>query len=200
MLRDVALLAVIAATATFAQNNGTKQGPDSFDIEPPLLFPNRPDASLPEAKSSEAKAHDVDLAKWENDFERAKRNAVGAERLCKIGAISKLEAEQRALRVVRLESDLAKARLELAKEQAAALQSRVAGGEAVSDELEGAKTELARLIEAAHTAAAKRERAEIDAAEANLRRQEKLLHLGSAHKSDVNRAEQKLAELKAPKN
>jgi hypothetical protein len=152
MLRDVALLAVITATATFAQNNGTRQGPDSFDIQPPLLFPNRPDASLPEAKSSEAKAHDVDLAKWENDFERAKRNAVGAERLCKIGAISKLEAEQRALRVVRLESDLAKARLERAKEQAAALQSRLAGGEAVSHELEGAKTELARLTEAAQTA------------------------------------------------
>jgi hypothetical protein len=200
MLRDVALLAVIAATAAFAQDGGTKQEPDSFDIEPALLIPNRADASLPEAKSSEAKAQDVDLAKQENDFERAKRNAVGAERLCKIGAISKLEAEQRALRVVRLESDLANARLERAKEQAAALQSRVAGGEAVGDELEGAKTEMARLTEAAKTAAAKRERAEIDAAETNLRRQQKLLALGSARKSDVGRAEQKLAELKAQKN
>ena len=200
MLRDVALLAVIAATATFAQDNGAKQEPDSFDVEPPLLIPNRDDASLPEAKLSEAKTQDVDLAKRENDFERAKRNAVDAERLCKIGAISKLEAEQRALRVVRLESDLAKARLKRAKEQAAALQSRVAGGEAVSHELEGAKTELARLTEAAQTAAAKRERAEIDAAEANVRRQQKLLALGSARKSDVGRAEQKLAELKAQKN
>jgi len=200
MLRDVALLAVIAATATFAQNNGTKQEPDSFDIEPPLLIPNRPDASLPDARSSEANAQDVDLAKRENDFERAKRNAVGAERLCKIGAISKLEAEQRALRVVRLESDLANARLERAKEQAAVLQTRVAGDEAVSDELEGAKKELARLTEAAQTAAAKRQRAEIDAAEANLHRQRKLLALGSARKSDVGRAEQKLAELKAQKN
>ena len=200
MLRDVALLAVIAATATFAQNNGTKQEPDSFDIEPPLLIPNRADASLLDARSSEANAQDVDLVKRENDFERAKRNAVGAERLCKIGAISKLEAEQRALRVVRLESDLADARLERAKEQAAVLQTRVAGDEAVSDELEGAKKELARLTEAAQTAAAKRERAEIDAAEANLHRQQKLLALGSARKSDVGRAEQKLAELKAQKN
>src|SRR6266536_5321169 len=200
MLRDVALLAVIAATAAFAQNDGAKQEPDSFDIEPPLLIPNRDDASLPEAKSSESKAQDVDLAKRENDFERAKRNAVDAERLCKIGAISKLEAEQRALRVVRLESDLANARLERAKEQAAALQSRVASGEAVGDELKGAKTELARLTQAAQTAAAKRERAEIEAAETNLHRQQKLLVLGSARKSDVGRAEQKLAELKAQKN
>jgi len=46
----------------------------------------------------------------------------------------------------------------------------------------------------------KREHAEIEAAETNLRRQRKLLALGSARKSDVVRAEQKLAELKAPKN
>ena len=54
--------------------------------------------------------------------------------------------------------------------------------------------------EAAQIAGAKRERAELDAAEANLRRQQKLLQLGSAQKSDVNRAQEKLAELKAQKN
>jgi hypothetical protein len=170
MLRDVALLVVIAATATFAQNDGAKKEPDSFDIEPPLLIPNRADGALPEANGQ-----DVDLAKRENDFERARRNAIDAKRLCKIGAVSKLVAEQSALRVIRLESDLANARLERAKEQAAALQSRVAGGEAVSDELEDAKTELARLTQAAQTATAKRENAEIDTAEANLHRQQKLL-------------------------
>ena len=200
MLRDVALLAVIAATAALAQSDGTKQEPDSFDVEPPLLIPNRADASLPEATSSEANPQDVDLAKLEKGFERAKRNAAGAEHLYRIGVISQVEAEQRALRVVRLEADLANARLERAKEQAAALQSRVASGEAVSDELEGAKTELARLTEAAQTAAAKRERAEVDAAEANLHRQQRLLAVGSAQKSDVTRAQEKLAELKAPKN
>ena len=59
---------------------------------------------------------------------------------------------------------------------------------------------LAKLTEAAQIAGAKRERAELDAAEANLRRQQKLLQLGSAQKSDVNRAQEKLAELKAQKN
>ena len=59
---------------------------------------------------------------------------------------------------------------------------------------------MAQLIEAAQLAVAKRERAELEFAEANLRRQQKLLKLGSAHKSDVTRAEEKLAELKAPKN
>jgi multidrug resistance efflux pump len=66
--------------------------------------------------------------------------------------------------------------------------------------LEAAKAALAQITEAAQIAAAKRARAELDFAEADLRRQQKLLHLGSAQKSDVARAEQKLAELKARKN
>jgi len=198
MLRDVALLAVIAAMTTFAQNNGTKQEPDSFDVEPPLLVPNRADVALPDTKSSEAETPDVDLAKLEKDFERAKRNAAGAEHLYRIGVISQVEVEQRALRVVRLEADLANSRLERAKEQAAAVSSVMVNGQAANDER--TKADLAQLTQAAQAAAAKRERAELDVAEANLHRQQELLAVGSAHKSDVARAEQKLAELKAQKN
>ena len=198
MLRDVALLAVIAATATFAQNNGTKQEPDSFDVEPPLLVPNRADAERPDTTSSEAGTPDGDLAKLEKDFERAKRNAAGVEHLYRIGVISQAELEQRALRVVRLEADLANLRLERAKEQAAAVSSVMVNGQAANDER--TKADLAKLTQAAQAAASKRERAEVDVAEANLHRQQELLAVGSAHKSDVARAEQKLAELKAQKN
>lgn len=190
MLRDVALLAVIAATATFAQNDGAKQEPDSFDVEPPLLIPNRDDALLP--------GPDADLAKLEKDVDRAKRNATGAEHLYRIGVISRVEVEQRALRVVRLEADLANTRLEKAKEQAGAQSSVVVNGRAANDE--STKADLAQLTQAAQAAAAKRERAELEVAEANLQRQQKLLAVGSARKSDVARAQQKLAELKAQKN
>ena len=198
MLRDVALLAVIAATTAFAQDNGTKQETDSFDVEPPLLVPNRADAELPDTASSEAGTPDVDLAKLEKDFERAKRNAAGAEHLYRIGVISQVELEQRALRVLRLEADLAESRLERAKDQAAAVSSVMVNGQAVNDER--TKADLARLTQAAQAAAAKRERAELDVAEANLHRQQELLAVGSARKSDVARAEQQLAELKGQKN
>ena len=198
MLRDVALLVVIAATTAFAQDNGTKQETDSFDVEPPLLVPNRADAELPDTASSEAGTPDVDLAKLEKDFERAKRNAAGAEHLYRIGVISQVELEQRALRVLRLEADLANSRLERAKEQAAAVSSVMVNGQAVNDER--TKADLARLTQAAQAAAAKRERAELDVAEANLHRQQELLAVGSARKSDVARAEQQLAELKGQKN
>jgi hypothetical protein len=108
--------------------------------------------------------------------------------------------EQRALKVIKYESELATARVAQAKEQIAAQESRATSGEIAKQELDTAKSALTQLIEAAQKAVAKRESAELEFAEANLRRQQRLLKLGSAHKSDVMNAEEKLAELKAPKN
>ena len=200
MTRIFTLLVTVIVTAmtTLAadQSPGNKsEEPDAFDIEPPLLKQNLSDQPL-----SATRAPDVDAARLEKQLERAKRNAAGAERLCKIGVLAKVEVEQRLLKVVRCESDLANARLASAKEEVAAQESQVAAGESTKDELEAGKAALAQLTEAAQNAAAKRARAELDVAEANLRRQQKLLALGSAEKSDVTRAEQKLAELKAQKN
>ena len=185
----------IAALAADQLAQNEPEEPDSFDIEPPILkqnLSNEPSPAMP--------APDGDLARVEKQLERAKRNAAGAERLYKIGVLAKVEVEQRLLKIVRCESDLANARLVQAKEEVAAQESQLAAGESTKDELEAAKAALAQLTEAAQIFSAKRERAELDAAEANLRRQEKLLALGSAHKSDVNRAQEKLAELKAPKD
>jgi hypothetical protein len=196
MLRGAAPLLGLVATILFAQEPA--KDPDSFDIEPPLLIPDR-DSDQP-AKTAPSSARDVDLAKLEKEFERAKRNAAGAERLYKIGALSKLEAEQRALRLVHLEFDLANARLVCAKEEMLAKEKQLNAGEIAKAEIAQTETGLAHAIETAHAVTAKREQADLDAAEANVHRQEKLLALGSARKSDVERAVQKLSELKAPKN
>src|SRR5713101_7391654 len=195
MTRVVALPVTLLATAMMAfaadQSPGNKsEEPDSFDIEPPVLKQNLSDEPLP----------DGDVERLEKQLERAKRNAAGAERLCKIGVLAKVEVEQRLLKVVRCESDLANGQLARAKEEVAAQESQVAAGQSTKDELEAAKATLAQLTKAAQIAADKRARAEVEAAEANLHRQEKLLRLGSAQKSDVNRALEKLAELKAQKN
>ena len=196
MLRRAALIFGVVATTLFAQE--PNKDPDSFDIEPPLLIPNRDGEQ--HAKTAPSPGRDVDLAKLEKEFERAKRNAAGVERLCKIGALSKLEAEQRALRLVHLEFDLANARLVCAKEEMLEKEKQLTAGEIAKTDMTQTEAGLARAIEAAHAATAKREQAELDAAEANVHRQEKLLALGSARKSDVERAAQKLAELKSQKN
>ena len=200
MTRGVALPVAIVAMAMLARAadpspQSKPDEPEAFDIEPPILKQNLSDEPLPATGTP-----DAEVARLEKQLERAKRNADGAERLYKIGVLAKVEVEQRLLKVVRTESDLASARVTQAKEKVAEEESRVAAGENANDELDAAKAALAQLTEAAQVALAKRERVELEAAEANLRRQQKLLKLGSADKSDVVRAQERLAELKAPKN
>lgn len=200
MTRVVAFSVTLVAAAMLAlaadQSVQTEsEEPDSFDIEPPILKENLSNQSSPATTAPKN-----DVMRLERQLERAKRNAASAERLFKIGVLSKMEVEQRFLRVVRSEYELANARLAQAKEEVAEQESRAARDESAKVELDAATSALAELTEAAKLASQKRERAELDFAEANLRRQQKLLQLGSAHKSDVARAEEKLAELKAPKD
>jgi hypothetical protein len=197
MIRAIALPVMFLTSAMIAlaaDQSSNSDEPGEFDIEPPILKQNLSD------ELAEAATPDGDVARCEKKLERAKRNAAGAERLWKIGVLAKVEVEQRALKAVKCETELASARVTQAKETVAAQETRVASGETTKQELEMAKTALAELIEAEQKAVAKRESAEVEFAEANLRRQQRLLKLGSAHKSDVTNAEEKLAELKAPKN
>jgi multidrug resistance efflux pump len=195
MIRAIALPVMFLTSAMIAlaaDQSSNSNEPGEFDIEPPILKQNLSD------ELAEAGTPDGDVARCEKKLERAKRNAVGAERLWKIGVLAKVEVEQRALKMVKCETEVARARV--AQATVAQQESRVASGETTKQELEVAKTALAQLIEAEQKAVAKRESAELEFAEANLRRQQRLLKLGSAHKSDVTNAEEKLAELKAPKN
>jgi hypothetical protein len=190
MRRGGMLLGVIAAGAICA----VAQEPDSFDIEPPILVPNRGAPDLPDGQA-ETDTQYVDVAQLERAIQRAKRSAADGAHLYRVGIISQEQVEERALRVVRLEAELANARLEHAKAEAAAASSVIVNGQPTNDER--TKADLAQLTEAAQAAAAKAKRAELDFAEANLDRQIKLLAVGSARKSDVARAEEKVAQLKA---
>ena len=197
MIRAIALPVMFLTSAMIAlaaDQSGNSDEPGEFDIEPPILKQNLSD------ELAEAGTPDGDVARCDKKLERAKRNAAGAERLWRIGVLAKVEVEQRALKVIKCEAELANARVAQAKETVAEQESRVASGETTKQELEVAKTVLAQLIEAEQKAVAKRESAELESAETNLRRQQRLLKLGSAHKSDVTNAEEKLAELKAPRN
>jgi chromosome segregation ATPase len=197
MLRGIALSLTFVASAIIAlaaDQPTNSEEPGEFDIEPPILKQNLSD------ELAEAGTPDGDIARCEKKLERAKRNAAGAERLWKIGILAKVEVEQRALKAIKCEAELATARVTQAKAAVADQEPRVASGETTKQELEVAKTALAQLIEAEQQAKAKLQTAELEFAEANLRRQQRLLQLGSAHKSDVTNAEEKLAELKAPKN
>jgi hypothetical protein len=190
-------LSATITISTFAQDASPNESLDAFDIEPLSLIPNR---TGDQPLSDTVAPDNVDLAKLEKNFERAKKAAESAERFCKIGALSKLESEQRGLRVVRLECNLENARLAQAQAELDTQRSRVDAGEISKAQLVDLEAAVARATDAAQTAKAKRERAELAAAEANVQRQRKLVALGSARKSDVARALEKLSEITAPKN
>ena len=170
-----------------------KSGDESFDIEPPLLVKPWQRQSVPDDSGEDALP--LEAAKLAQRFEGARKSAAATARLVKIGVLSKVEAEQRALRVVRLESELAKAQMISAQQQLTSLKARFLAGQASQPEVDAATTALNQASAAAQAAGAKYHKAQLDAAELNLRRQRQLLKLGSAHKSDVARAEEKLAQL-----
>lgn len=156
---------------------------NSFEVEPPLLIPPGDVEGDVEERP--------DAAKLEQQLERAKKSAASAERLVKTGVLAKVEAEQRALRVVRLGAELAHAQMVAAQEQVTSEQARHAS----KAELDAALATLAQASAAAQAADESYDKAQLEAAELNLRRQRQLLAQGSARKSDVARAEEKLATL-----
>lgn len=164
----------------------------SFEVEPPLLV--QPDGT-PVAPPEASPTANRDLAQLEKQLERAKKSAASAERLYKAGILAKVEAEQRALRVVRLQAEFAKAQLAEIQEQAGKGKSDgiVQVQSTMSNDVKAA---LAQASVAEKEATASLAKAELDAAILNLQRQQKLRALGSARKSDVARAEEKLAALK----
>jgi hypothetical protein len=172
---------IVAALPAFALEEPELPGQsDPSDIEPPFLLQDRAaDDSTLDPRGTSA---------IEQDLARARQRAASADRLFRAGIIAKVEAEQRALRVVQLEATLAEARLE---------EARKAAAEGTKPENEG---KIAEIAEAARIATERRHGAELEAAMRNLQRQKKLLALGSGRKSDVNRAAEKLAELQRSTN
>ncbi|MEY2485090.1 MAG: hypothetical protein QOG67_3265 [Verrucomicrobiota bacterium] len=193
------LVVATMATACIAAELPSSDDDESFDVEPPLLIPNRETDQSPGTNNAGQPAT-AGPERLQKELERATRNADGADRLFKMGVLAKAEVEQRVLRVVRLQSDLAAAQLASVQEEMRLQEARAAGGEISKEEMEKTRRSLAEAVQAADAAAAKRERAELQAAEINLRRQQKLAALGIGRKGELARAQERLAELKAAKN
>lgn len=163
-----------------AQELPISDGGSALEIEPPLLI--KDGKPLPRAEGeSPVKSVDELVAA----LDRARKVASTAERQFRVGIISKAQSEERALRVVRLEAEVANAQLAQAK----------AANEANGSATDETAAAVAKAEEAARVANVNRDRAEIAAARANLERQQKLLALGSGRRADVERAAAKLSEL-----
>ena len=186
-----AFLLAIACCPLRAQED-LPQPDDSqpLEIEPPLLIPSRNADGTPNLPTP---PEQVDIVKLETDLARAQRNAASGERMYRAGIISKVDSEERALKVVRLEAQLAEARLEAARSKLH--EQKTQAQVEIEAQLRAGETEVAEATRLAEEAAAERRRAELEAAMRNLARQQKLLALGSGRRADVSRAQKKLAEL-----
>lgn len=190
-------IAIVVSIASLSAQELPEKA-DSFEVEPPLLI--QPEGTLParNASAESTPAAALDVEQLAQKLERAIKSAASAERLVTIGVLAKVEAEQRALRVLRLEAELANAQLSEMKAQIASKRNvAVEVGQSSKPDLATAETKIAEAVAAAQTATANLRKAEQEAALLNLRRQQKLLALGSARKSDVARAEEKLAALQS---
>jgi hypothetical protein len=197
MMRWFALpLGLVFVTTLAAQEELPKDPEQAMDIEPPLLIQETPNQNIVYTSPGAVEpkpAPDVD--QLVASLEKARKSAVSGERLYKAGIIAKVEAENRALKVIRLEAELAAAQLELAKQNVADEQARLEAGEISASDAEAARSAELAATKEAELAIATKEKAELDAAILNLRRQQKLLAMGSGRKSEVNRAQEKVSAL-----
>lgn len=196
MMRSIALpLTLLFAATLLAEDELPKDPSEPLDIEPPLLIQETPNRNIVYTAPPAPGQKDFDPERLTLALEKAKKNAASGERLYKGGIIAKVEAENRVLKVIRLEADLAEAKLELAKQNVTLQEVRRDAGEISSGEFETAKSMLVAATREAESAAAKKDRAELDAAMLNLQRQQKLLAMGSGRKSEVSRAQEKVSAL-----
>ena len=197
MLRWIALPLGLLCVAAFAAEEELPTDPEqAMDIEPPLLIQESPNQNIvytSPGTTDEKPAPNVD--QLTASVEKARKNAASGERLYKAGIIAKVEAENRALKVVRLEAELAVAKLELAKQNVAEEQAHREAGEISESEAEAARSAELAATKEAEAAIAKKEKAELDAAVLNLQRQKKLLAMGSGRKAEVSRAQEKVSAL-----
>lgn len=199
MMRLFAYPLVIFLAASLLAEEELPQDPaETLDIEPPLLIQEIPGRDP--VQTTPGVAPELDPERISIALEKAKKSAAAGERLYRSGVIAKVEAENRVLKVVRLEADLANARLEVATQNVASQQGRFDAAEISQSDLELAKSALVAATNESAAATARREKAELEAALLNLRRQKKLLAVGSGRKSEVSRAEEKVAALQQQKN
>jgi hypothetical protein len=197
LTRSTLFLALALASAT-AQDLPKKSGPADIDPEPKLLLNDLPDIPIPGTPFPESLAADqipAAIAKLEAALERAKKNAAFRQRLCKSGVLSKLEAEQGEMTVIRLTRDLENARLKALQQALAERRKEPSADEAAKKELQDIEVRLAAATVTAQEATMKWDQAVRAAAEIRVWRERKLMALGAGSKSSLQRAEAALQSL-----
>ena len=192
------IVAMLAAALARAADDLPKRAPgETLDFEPKLMLNDVPNSPLSAQASGTASVSGADVRRLEAQVARAKKTAAWREKLFRVGVFSKVQAEQSALAVVRLNRDLEIAKRDLARQIADAILICMEADEAAAGVLDAAETELASEEVFAKEATQRWTQAQFDAAQINLQRQRLLYGVGATTKSQLRRAEEQVAALKA---
>ena len=168
-----------------------------MDIEPPLLIQEAPNQNivLQPRRELPDQSRVADPDRIARHPGKSEENAASGERLYKSGIIAKVDAENRALKVTGWKRNWRRQNWSWPNRMSWLNKARLEAGEISQPEFETAQVAGWRRHERSRIGAAKKEKAELDAAKLNLRRQQKLLAMGSGRKSEVNRAQEKVSAL-----
>jgi hypothetical protein len=181
-----AITALLLVSARAADDLPQRAPGEKMDFEPGLL------TGLPTELDPVAAVPRLEAA-----LDRARKSAAAGDRLFRAGVIAKVDAERRVLKIVRLESELAAARMEAANSDLAKKRKEFEAGSASQKELDAAQAATATASAESVQAAAAWQRAELAAAELNLSRQRQLVAAGVGSKTMLQRAQAQVAALKS---
>jgi multidrug resistance efflux pump len=168
------------------------QGP--LEFEPELqLYDVKPEAGGP----TEAWAIPADVAKAKADADRAQRKAQRWQQLQKAGVLSKVEAEHAALQANRAVYRFQQARANETRKQVESIRARVTKGEASNDMLISAEVALKNTEALAAEAEMLLRRIDLEFAQNQLERQRRLTAAGIGSKSQLQKAQATLEQIKA---
>src|SRR6476469_7383115 len=128
-LVTLSCVVLFAALLPAQEEQLPKDPSEAMDIEPPLLVQPAPNQNIVNTTPTLEQKPPADPDQIAASLEKARKSAAAGERFFKAGIIAKVDAEKRALKVVRLEAELAEARLELAKQNVEVQEARAETGE-----------------------------------------------------------------------
>jgi hypothetical protein len=126
---------------------------------------------------------------------QAEKRSVDSEQLFKEGILAKVEVEGRALRVVQVRKELADARLSDAAARADVVKKSLDSHAASQADFDAAKAALKTAQESAAATSAEWDKAQLDAANLDLKRKRKLYAEGVSTKREVQMAEDRVVLL-----
>lgn len=147
----------------------------------------------PVPDSLPADSPEVRIQAAEQALVRAEQRAADSEQLYKEGILARVEAEDRALKVVKARKELADASLALAAEQADAAKKAFDSHKEAQKDLDAANASLKTAQDADTSAEGQWEKGQIDAAAVDLKRKQKLYSEGVGSRREVEIAQDHLA-------